>query len=272
MEGAGRISIFSVNGELIARFTAKELQPFFGDTPEFSALTTDMDGTLYIGDNVENRVTVFDWRNQKVLAQFGSLGQSRAQYRHISYLSVNSSGQIAVLDNKNKKVEVYQLEQTSFAEPIATDLLQHSETYDSSCMAQAAFIDNQTLCIRPKNRGIAILAADGSEQGSFGEGAKKPSALYVGPQSVAVLDKNSLHAFKHDGNTIFSIGRYGSSPGGFNKPNDVFIQGGNYYVADKGNNRVQVFGPDGLFLEEIKPGKGVGFVAFLASPLFFVCG
>jgi len=256
MEGPGRISIFSVNGELIARFTAKELQQYFGDTPEFSAMTTDLNGTLYIGDNVESRVTAFDWRNLKVLAQFGTLGQSRSQFRDISYLSVNARGQIAILDNKNKKLEVYQLEQTSFATPLATDLLQHGLTIEADCVAQSAFIDDQTLCIRPKNQGIVILAADGSELGAFAESTKKPSAMYVGPQSVAVLDKNSIHAFAHDGSSLFSIGRYGSSPGGFNKPNDVFIQGGNYYVADKGNNRVQVFDADGLFLEEIKAGKG----------------
>jgi tetratricopeptide (TPR) repeat protein len=252
LEGPDRISIFDINGELIARFTARDLKQYFGDTPEFGAMTADLNGTLYIGDNVESRVTVFDWRNLKVLAQFGSLGQSRAQYRDISYLSVNARGQIAVLDNKNKKLEVYQLEQTSFATPVSTDLLQHGLTIETACLAQAAFIDEQTLCIRPKNKGIVILAADGSELGVFAEAAKKPSALYVGPKSVAVLDKNSLHAFAHDGSNLFSIGRYGSSAGGFNKPNDVFIQGGNYYVADKGNNRVQVFGPDGLFLEEIK--------------------
>jgi DNA-binding beta-propeller fold protein YncE len=256
LEGPDRISIFNVNGELIARFSARDLKQYFGDTPEFGAMTADLDGTLYIGDNVESRVTVFDWRNLKVLAQFGSLGQSRAQYRDISYISVNARGQIAVLDNKNKKVEVYQLEQTSFATPVATDLLQHGLTIEADCVAQAAFIDDQTLCIRPKNQGVVILAADGSEQGAFAEGTKKPSAMYVGPQSVAVLGKNSLHAFAHDGRNLFSIGRYGSSAGGFNNPNDVFIQGGNYYVADKGNNRVQVFGPDGLFLEEIRAGKG----------------
>jgi tetratricopeptide (TPR) repeat protein/DNA-binding beta-propeller fold protein YncE len=256
LEGSSRISIFDVTGELIARFTAKELQPYFGDTPEFSAMTADLNGTLYIGDNVESRITVFDWRNLKVLDQFGSLGQSRAQYRDISFISVNARGQIAVLDNKNKKLEVYQLEQTSFATPVATDLLEHGLTIEADCIAQAAFIDDQTLCIRPKNTGIVVLAADGSEQGPFAEAAKKPSAIYVGPQSVAVLDKNSLHAFALDGSNIFSIGRYGSAPGGFNKPNDVFIQGGNYYVADKGNNRIQVFGPDGLFLEEIEAGNG----------------
>ena len=255
LEGTGRISIYDSLGELKARFSAKDLQQYFGETPEFSAMTTDLDGNLYIGDHVQSRITVFDWRNLKVLNQFGSLGQSRGQYRHISYLSVNNHGQIAIVDKKNKKLEVYQLDQTSFASPVARDLLQHGLTIDSECEAQYAFINDQTLCIRPGNKGIAILAADGSEKGRFGEAAKKPSAIHVGADSVAILDKNNLHAFGHDGSSIFSIGRYGSSPGGFNKPSDVFVHAGKYYVSDKGNNRVQVFASDGLFLEEIKDSK-----------------
>jgi tetratricopeptide (TPR) repeat protein len=255
LEGAERISIFNVVGELLARFTAKDLKQHFGKTPKFSALTADLDGNLYIGDRVQSRITVFDWRNLKVLKNIGSLGMSRGQYRNISYLSINAHGQLAVLDKKNKKLEVYQLDQNSFAAPVTRDLIEHGITIDSDCVAQYVFIDDQTLCIKPKNKGIAILAADGSEQGQFGEAAKTPGAIHVGAKTVAIIDNNTLHAFKHDGSHVFSIGRYGTSVGGFKKPSDVFVHGGTYYVTDQGNNRVQVFAADGLFLEEIKDRK-----------------
>ncbi|MDC1286320.1 tetratricopeptide repeat protein [Gammaproteobacteria bacterium] len=256
LEGEERISIFNVVGELLARFTTKELKQYFGKTPKFSALTADLDGNLYIGDRVQRRVTIFDWRNLKVLKHIGSAGLVRGQYRSISYLSINARGQLAVLDKKSKKLEVYQLEQKSFAAPVARDLIKHGLTIDSVCAAQYVFIDEQTLCIKPKNKGIAILAADGSEQGRFGEAAKKPAAIHVGAKTVAIVGDNTLHAYKHDGSHVFSVGRYGSLAGGFNKPSDVFVQGGKYYVVDLGNNRVQVFAADGLFLEEIKGGKG----------------
>lgn len=251
LEGPARLSIYDFDSQLIARFSARDLQSHFGETPEFSAMTTDLDGNLYLGDAVQSRITIFDWRNQKVLGQFGSLGQSRAQFRQISLLSVNAHGQIAVLDRKNRKLEIYQLAQTRFATPVARDRLRHGLTIEANCLAQYAFVDAQTLCIRPDGHGIAILAADGSEQGRFGAAAKRPSTLHVGANSVAVLDGNNLHAFSHDGASLFSIGRYGSSPGGFNKPIDVFIHAGRYYVSDYGNNRIQVFSADGLFLEEI---------------------
>ncbi len=256
LEGPDRISIYNVSGDLIARFSAKELKQYFGDTPEFSAMTTDLDGNLYLGDYVQSRITILDWRNLKVIAQIGSLGQSRAQFRDISFLSVNAVGQLAVVDRKNRKLEVYQLDQTSFATPVVRDLLQHGLTIEASCDAQYVFIDDQTLCVRPDDQGIAILGADGSEKGSFADAIKEPGAIHVGADSVAILEDNNLHAYSHDGKNLFSIGRYGSSPGGFNKPNDVFVHAGQYYVADKGNNRVQVFSADGIFVREIKEGKG----------------
>ncbi|MCP4389543.1 MAG: 6-bladed beta-propeller, partial [Gammaproteobacteria bacterium] len=252
LEGPTRLSIFDLQGNLIERISAEDLKEFFGETPELSAMTTDLNGNLYLGDDVTNRITIYDWRNRKVLGQFGALGQSRSQYRKISQLSVNASGQIAILDTKNKKVEVFQLDQTEFASPVATDLLEFGAEVEASCESLAAFVDDQTLCIRPKNKGVVVLAADGSEVGKFAEQAKNPSAIHVGSQSVAVLDKNQLHAFDFDGKNLFSIGRYGTSAGGFKNPGDVFVRDDKYYVSDRGNNRIQVFSSDGQFLEEIK--------------------
>ncbi len=252
LEGSTRLSIYNLHGELIERFTSSQLKEYFGGRPELSAMTTDLNGNMYLGDDASNRITIFDWRNRKVLAQFGILGQSRAQYRDITQLSVNARGQIAILDNKNKKVEVFQLDQTSFAIPVATDLLEFAAEIGATCESLYAFIDDQTLCIKPKNQGVVILNADGGEQGKFAEFAEKPSAIYVGAKTVAVLDKNNLHALTHAGENVFTIGRYGSSAGGFKNPGDVFIHEGKYYVSDKGNNRIQIFSDDGQFLEEIR--------------------
>ncbi|MEM7561834.1 MAG: tetratricopeptide repeat protein, partial [Pseudomonadota bacterium] len=223
-----------------------------GAKPEMSAMTTDLDGNLYIGNYVDNRISVIDWRNEKVLSAFGSLGQSRSQYRDITYLSVNAKGQLAILDKKNKKVEVFQMDQTSFATPVTSDLVRHGATIEASCQSVHAFVDDQVLCVKTKSRGIAILSSDGAEVGKFAEEVKKPGAIHVGEQTVAILGKNKLYAYDHAGKNLFTIGRYGSSGGGFKDPFDVYAHGGMYYVSDKGNNRIQVFSSDGQFLEEIK--------------------
>jgi tetratricopeptide (TPR) repeat protein len=256
LEGPDRLSIFDLHGNLISRIKSSDLKELFGSTPELSAMTTDLNGTLYLGDRVSNRISIFDWRKAEVISVFGVFGQARSQYRDITYLSVNARGQLAILDKNNKKVEVFQLDQTSFAAPLARDRLELGAKLDAPCIAVYAFIDDKTLCIEAKDQGIAILGSDGTEQGRFAEKASSPSAIHVGDQTVAILDKNYLHAFSHDGKHVFTIGRYGSSTGDFNQPSDVFIHGGLYYVADKGNNRLQVFTADGKFLEEINSRQG----------------
>jgi tetratricopeptide (TPR) repeat protein len=267
LEGTDRLSIFDMHGELISRIKSSELKELFGTTPELSAMTTDLNGTLYLGDRVSNRISVFDWRKGEVISVFGVFGKERSQYRDISYLSVNSKGQLAIIDKINKKIEVFQLDQTGFATPLVKDRMELGAKADAACVALYAFIDDKTLCIRPKNQGIVILGGDGFEQGSFAEQASEPSAIHVGDQTVAVLDENYLHAFSHEGKHLFTIGRYGSSPGDFNQPVDVFVHGGLYYVADKGNNRLQVFAADGKFVEEIKSSRGEESLFFEVGPI-----
>ena len=146
-----------MRGKLIKRFTADELKPLFDGTPEFSAMTTDLDGHLYLADAVTNQVTILDWRKLERIGRFGALGQARAQYLNIAQLSVNSHGQIAVLDSKNKKVEVFQLEQQEFKTPVLRDLVKIGAVQDSKCTSIQAFVDAKLLCIKPKKGGIAYV-------------------------------------------------------------------------------------------------------------------
>ncbi len=256
LEGSDRLSIFDLHGKLLSQITFSKLKELFGGVPEISAMTTDLNGILYLGDRVSNRISIFDWRNGEVQGVLGVFGRERSQFLDISYLSVNARGQLAVLDKKNSKVEVYQLDQTRFRTPRARDRIKIAGRIKAECVSVSAFIDGKSLCVKAKNQGIVILGTDGSVQGRFAELARKPSSIHVGDQTVAVLDGDYLHAFYHDGKHVFSIGRRGSAAGDFRQPSDVIIQGGLYYVADRGNNRVQVFAADGKFLEEIKSRQG----------------
>ena len=56
--------------------------------------------------------------------------------------------------------------------------------------------------------------------------------------------------FDKDGRFIKSWGHKGAAPGDFDEPHDIFIGGsqGRVYVADRKNNRIQVFDQDGNFI------------------------
>ncbi len=252
LEGRQRVSIFDLHGNLIDRFSAIDLKQQFGKTPEFSAMTTDANGILYLADAVESQIVLLDWRKREVLQRFGSLGQSRAQYRNISQLSVNNRGQIAILDKKNRKVEVFQLDQIEYKKPVASDRLQFDAVSDSACRSIHAFSDERMLCIKAKGQGIVILSAEGEEQGAFAAEIKNPTTLHSDSNHVAILEGNKLHVYTRDGKRLFDVGRFGISAGGFQKPADVFVFDSQYYVSDTGNNRVQVFSSDGQFLEQIR--------------------
>jgi tetratricopeptide (TPR) repeat protein/DNA-binding beta-propeller fold protein YncE len=252
LEGSARLSIFDLHGSLIRQISAKELKPLFDGIPEFTAMATDLDGNLYLADAVTNQVTILNWRKMKRLGRFGSLGQGRSQYLNISQMSVNNRGQIAVLDNKNNKVEVFQLDQTSFKTPVIRDLVKFGGVQEANCTSIQTFVDGKSLCIKPKKAGIVILSAEGKELGPFAAEIKKPVAFHTDLNSVAIIEGNKLFVYGVDGKSLFSTGRLGSSAGGFNKPNHVFVAQGRYYVSDKGNNRVQVFSSDGQFIEEVK--------------------
>ena len=56
--------------------------------------------------------------------------------------------------------------------------------------------------------------------------------------------------FSKDGRFIKSWGRKGAAPGEFDEPHDIFVGGsqGHVYIADRRNNRIQVFDQDGNFI------------------------
>ncbi len=252
LEGPTRLSVFDRNSRLVARFDADALREVFGNTPEFSAMASDLAGILYLGDRSSSRISEFDWRARKIRNQFGALGQSRTQYLDITALSVNNRGQLAILDRKNAKVEIFQLDAETYRSPRLVDRIEYGGAIGENCAAVYAFDRDRVLCLRRDTGGIFLLSADGTEQRRFAETAANPAAIHVGEYTVAVIDGNVLRVYGRDGGELFAIGRYGTAPGGFIDPGDVFVHDGHYYVSDFGNNRVQVFSGDGQFVEEIR--------------------
>jgi DNA-binding beta-propeller fold protein YncE len=59
-----------------------------------------------------------------------------------------------------------------------------------------------------------------------------------------------VHVFSPDGSLISSWGRPGTRPGEFNLPHGLLVLGGTMYVADRENNRMQIFDMKGEFVEE----------------------
>ena len=88
-----------------------------------------------------------------------------------------------------------------------------------------------------------VTAPNGDIFVSEGHTGQAPDAP---PDTVARIVK-----FDRDGNFIKSWGRLGSGRGEFRTPHGLaFDSQGRLFVADRGNNRIQIFDQEGNFLEE----------------------
>ena len=58
-----------------------------------------------------------------------------------------------------------------------------------------------------------------------------------------------VHKYAADGTPLLAWGEPGDGPGQFNLPHSVWEHKGRVYVADRANNRIQVFTMDGVHLE-----------------------
>ena len=99
--------------------------------------------------------------------------------------------------------------------------------------------------------------------GVTGEGPdafNQPSDVAVAPNGDIFVadghDENSnarIVKFSKDGTFIKTWGKRGSAPGEFDTPHGLaFDSRGRLFVADRGNNRIQIFDQEGKFLEEWK--------------------
>lgn len=69
---------------------------------------------------------------------------------------------------------------------------------------------------------------------------------------VSDTDKNEIYKFDNSGRQISSIGGYGWDIEAFDEPIDIFATPLNIYVADKNNNRIQIFDRELNFLSLFK--------------------
>ena len=124
--------------------------------------------------------------------------------------------------------------------------------------ADGVLMGHEVLKLSPTGRVLLMLG----KQGIAGNGRDtfdRPTGIAVAPNGdVFVTDGHypnkhmsaRIVKFSKDGRFIRTWGREGAGPGEFSDPHDIFIGGSQnrVYVADRRNNRIQVFDQDGTFI------------------------
>jgi DNA-binding beta-propeller fold protein YncE len=120
-----------------------------------------------------------------------------------------------------------------------------------------------------EGRGLQVIkyAPDGRELMRIGQAGVPGSGPYQfsGPTDVATAPDGSIYVtdghetqsnhrvikFSAAGEFLLSFGEFGSEPGQFNVPHAIAIDSrGRLFVADRDNNRVQIFEPNGRFIDQ----------------------
>ena len=255
----GIVSVFRHDGALIKRLNAGNIKKITGSSPELVAMAIDDSGLIYLADNNSGRIYQINWESRKMLASFGSRGKQRGQFQEITSLAVLPDGQVAVADSGNKKIEIYRLPATG-RQALAQKRLPtvgYVRAIKMKCNAAYRLQGGDALCLDAESNKVGIYSSSGRLKEAFKGTFQNPLAASVDDQNVVILDEELLKIYRLDGGLRYTSGASGDGEGQFDSPRSVFFRDDKIYVADTGNQRIQIFSKDGIFLEHISnPEKG----------------
>ncbi|MCW9015152.1 MAG: tetratricopeptide repeat protein [Gammaproteobacteria bacterium] len=251
----GQVAIFTHDGSLIKRLTHDRLTAIVGNDAEFSSMTIDKAGLLYLADSRNGRVFQLDWQKEAKLNAFGSKGEERGQFQRISSLLVLPDGRVAVADSENKKIEIYKIaaQVHEIAEQVRLPTVSRYLPINMKCDSAYRLDNGDALCLDRDEGTVSQYNSRGKRVKDFGK-FSSPRAAAISDDAIVIIDDTRLKIFSASGEPQFSgkgYGGSGSAEGKFDSPRGVYIKGDKIYVADTGNQRIQIFSRDGIYLDQI---------------------
>src|SRR5438874_1229680 len=124
--------------------------------------------------------------------------------------------------------------------------------------AGGVIMGQEALKLSPDGKVLMMLGQEGVA-GTGPDAFDRPTSVAVAPNGdIFISDGHAPNKhnaarvvkFSKGGKFITNWGRLGSAPGEFDEPHDIFVGGSRawVYVADRKNNRVQVFDQNGAFI------------------------
>ncbi|MBA3747512.1 MAG: hypothetical protein H0W96_08495, partial [Solirubrobacterales bacterium] len=240
--GNDRIDVFDRSGGLLRSFGQSGRGTGQFNTP--LGVGADAAGYRYVADSVNGRVQVLD-PDGSIAAVWGSPAPGPTILPNAVAVAFDATGNAYVLDQRRGRVIVFDR---------ATGL--PKRTIGSRGSGPGKLLDPSALAITPG--GTISVADTGNERVArftiAGEylGARTDAGPVVGiavtpdGSRTYVNDKRYIRVLDANGEAISEFGGLGNKLGKLAAPAQITLDAaGNLWVADKGNNRVQQFGPDG---------------------------
>lgn len=246
--GTRQVHVYSFEGRWVGDLvvTDADTKTRGGALTKPSGIAIDLKGRVYVVDSSDPYVRVFDSRGI-FLKDFCNI---QGKEGGIQGIAVDSTGLIYLSDATNACVQVFQSELGLWMRKVECK----GKAGEGMQLPAGVAIDrsNQLYCADYGASRIFVFSKTGNLLRSFGSKGNGPGQFNV-PRSVAV-DKNDkiyvldslnhrIQVFGPTGNLFYIFGGRGSEPGKFIGPSDISIDPENnfLYVADKGNQRIQVF-------------------------------
>jgi serine/threonine protein kinase/DNA-binding beta-propeller fold protein YncE len=245
-----QVHVYSFEGRWVGDLvvTNADTKTRGGTLTKPSGIAIDLKGRVYVVDSSDPYVRVFDSKGIFVKEFCNIQGKDGG----VQGIAVDSTGLIYISDVTNACVQVFQSELGLWMRKI--DCKGKGGAGMDMQLPSGIAIDraNQLYCADYGASRIFVFNKAGNLVRSFGSKGNGPGQFNV-PRSVAV-DKNDkiyvldslnhrIQVFGPTGNLFYIFGGRGNEPGKFVGPSDLSIDPENnlLYVADKGNQRIQVF-------------------------------
>jgi DNA-binding beta-propeller fold protein YncE len=215
---------------------------------------------VYIADKESLVISRYDYAD-KLIHSFGSKGEGRGLFKSISGLVAAKDRKVYVGDSKKAMSNIFQAETGSLLEVIPKSVSRISVRAQGVVpvsVSKLAWNGKDTIYGVDTEKKAIVRVQNGAVLGEIKVKDVAPIALAVDKGGLLwVLDKNERKVIKLDdaGNVLESVGSKGGKKGQMDDPTDIAIaSNGDLYIADQGNNWIQVFSSDGGFVRAITKG------------------
>lgn len=279
----GRIQVDAMDNVFVLDEDNDRVQKFDAGTKHVknfqlhgSDFVLDDFGFLYMIDTKRGKVKEVG-PDGIVLGGFGTEGKAKGQFRKAGGIGLDEQGAVLVADVGNRRLQRISLQNKLKVRPVPmnleTKLLVSGPTHVMPGAASAlAAAEGEVFAWMPKTRHLAVFKGDKEVRRISGPEVKGEASIRSAKGLVASA-KWGLYVSDGSGDKILSFSLKGEHKSNFGAAEGFFAskkkegrvkapaglalnEKGSLYVADAGNRRIDIFGPDGSFLTSFGPVVG----------------